>query len=208
MAKLGILALIAPLVACPCSWAGPEDGAPLSAVQIEWTTPMPCAEAYARPIAGQPSLGLALFRFECPGSPPRFVSAKRRVSAEGFASGRDVARGESPASGQLRSLGPMIVYRVADMPLSPETLDGVQSRRLIPAGEPLLARDFEPKRLWIGGEAVTVMIKLGAVSTSLPATALGVGRQGEKASAKIENGKVFSGVASVEDGASVLLVKQ
>lgn len=190
------------------TFAQPESLTSNGEMTTEWTTTLPCAVENAKAVPGQPRLGLALFRFECPGSPARFVSARRKLTISALAAVEDITRGSTPVNGQVKSIAPITVYRVVDIPVKPSELGSLQSRRLIGAGEPLLARDFEPRKLWNGGEPVTVMIKLGAVSTTLPGIALGVGRQGEKSSAKIDNGKTFFGIATLDAGSAVLLVQQ
>lgn len=186
--------------------AAPAAEPPPSASE-EWSTPIPCDERHSRPLPGQPAIGLALFRFDCPGLPSRLVSAKRSALLPAFVSTDDIPRGSSPRQSSVQKGADVAVHRLGDAPLGGDGMERMRARRLIAAGEPLLLKDFEPKKLWIGGDAIVLKIVNGNVAATLPARALGVGRHGEPATARTDAGKVFSGTATEDDdGPPVLLV--
>jgi flagella basal body P-ring formation protein FlgA len=165
--------------------------------RIQWLSPVPCAAEFAQPLPGQPTLGLALFRFACPGAPPKLVSARRETLAVSATYSSGLARGERPQSSLIALGAAQWISTPQQVPLDPAKADRLQARRPLRAGEALLERDFEPRRLWIGGELVILALRHGAVTTTVQATALGVGRQGERASVKTLQGKVFSGLANM-----------
>ena len=170
---------------------------------VEFPAGVPCEMENGHILPAQPALGLALYRFECPGMPPRLVSATRRAEIPLLVASQSIARGSMPTGS---SAGIAKVTRLNDLPLPAASLPTVQARRAIAPGEPLLARDFEPRRVWIGGESIMLKIVNGKVSASLPGVSLGVGRLGESGSAKAETGKVFSGTVALEDTGPLLIV--
>ena len=187
-------ALLAAMLVLSCSAAWSQNA---TSTKIEWLTAIPCEERFAELLPAQPELGLALYRFSCPGSPPKLVSAKRMALVAAWSSRAPLARAQRPDMAELSAQPPAWIASNQQAPLDPQTAERVQARRPIRAGEPLLARDFEPRRLWIGGESISLSLSQGAVTTTVQASAQGVGRWGERASAKTDQGKVFFGVASM-----------
>ena len=177
--------------------ASRAQSAPPSAERVQWLSAPPCAEDFAAPMPGQPTLGLALYRYACPGSPPKLVSGRREALAVISTHAQLLARGESPRADLIRPGAPQWIASAQQSPLDPAQAERSQARRPLRAGEPLLARDFEPRRLWIGGERVALALRQGAVTTTVQATALGVGRWGERASVKTDHAKVFVGIAGM-----------
>ena len=185
--------------------AEPPPTAPPPILQ-EWSSPIPCDEQHSHPLPGQPALGLALFRFDCPGLPSRLVGAKRMTRLPAIFSNEDIPRGNAPRKAAVQQGPDTAVYRRTDKPLEIAGMEKMQARRFIPAGEKLLFKDFEPKKIWTGGDAITLKIVNGSVVATLPAQALGVGRHGEAATAKTEAGKTFTGTAIEDEQGPVLLV--
>jgi flagella basal body P-ring formation protein FlgA len=188
--------------------AVPAHGADVSttSASIAWMTPPPCSEEHAQILPAQPPIGLALFRFSCPGQHPRLASGKRRMLVRQWTVGALMARGEPLTAALAKPGAEAVIDKMSDLPVDPAQFGAVQAKRPLLAGEALLARDFEPRRLWIGAEPVMIVLRHGAVATSLMGQSLGVGRQGERASAKTDQGKVFTGIATLCADAPCLAV--
>lgn len=166
--------------------------------KMEWLAPIPCPLEFASPMPAQPPLGLALFRFDCPGAPAKFTTAKISRRSAGLIARREIFKGELlDGDAFAEDSNPAWISRAQDQPLDPAKAPLVQAKVAVNAGARLLARDFESRRLWIGGESIAITLEQGAVVTTLPGISTGVGRLGEPASAKSEGGRAFNGVAGI-----------
>lgn len=175
--------------------------------RLDWLSPPPCSLEHATSMPFQPQIGLALFKFECPSEPTKFSTAKISRKAWGLLAQRDIAKGEKLTS---EMFGPdprtMWISRQQDFPLTPERALAVQAKLPVSAGTRLLARDFENRRLWIGGEAIMISLEQSNLTTTMPGISLGVGKLGEGSSAKSETGKNFNGIAALCDQTPCLKV--
>lgn len=175
----------------------------------EWVGLKPaCEDPAITRLPGQPQVGLVAFKTRCPGEArDRVVSARVSATALVYLTPSPIPRGSAPSPAGLQQ-SEMKISTPAQWPLEASALSLVSARRDLPAGSPLLARDFESKLLWRGGETVAVKSFVGMVSADTQGVATSLGREGEMAGAKLESGKIVQGLAKTGPSGHWIEIRQ
>lgn len=175
----------------------------------EWVGMKPaCIDPVVQRLPGQPQVGLVAFKTRCPGEArERVVSARVSARAEAFVATAPIARGASPSTSSLQKTD-IDIHTPAQWPLDAASLSLVSARRDLAAGSTLAARDFESKLLWRGGETVAVKSFAGLVSVDTQGSATSIGREGQRASAKLESGKIVEGLVRVGPSGHWIEIRQ
>lgn len=181
----------------PMALAAPQSS-PGPRFVSEWVGVKPsCDNPDVSRLAGQPQVGLVAFRTRCPGETrDRVISARVSAKTRAFSTDSPISKGSPPNRQNLQQIE-VDIRAPAQWPLDEESLERVSARRNLPAGAVLVARDFEAKLLWRGGDRVAVKSFAGMVSVDTQGLATSIGREGERASAKLESGKIVEGSARV-----------
>lgn len=189
------------ILALCCASSLARSAAPVFHTQWVGVAPV-CAEPSLERLPGQPQVGLVAFKTRCPSDErDRVISAKVSATVEVFSSKDPIARGGAPNAARLERQS-ALVTTAAQWPLDETVLGLVSARRDLPAGSALAARDFESRLLWRGGETVTIKTIIGSVRVETQGQATSLGREGQRASAKLEGGKIIDGVAKTSPAGS------
>jgi flagella basal body P-ring formation protein FlgA len=176
--------------------------------RVLWLTQLPCDVAYAERISASPSVGLNLFKFDCPNTPPQFISGiiqkKHKL--------KFIATTQTPRGTNIEKIPYKVepgdwVGKLADLPVDIHDKTQ-QSRTPIAPGAPLLSKDFEPMQLWLGGESIVLHLTIGSVFTSLDGVSLSAAKMNQQAKAKTLSGKTLQGTAALCEDKPCLMVKQ
>lgn len=166
---------------------------PAGSSRIEWRVAPHCPDPTVSVLPGQPSIGLVAFRVHCPDG-DRILSAISFRSLPALRLRFDLAKGAALNESSVEPAGTIEISRSQDLPLTPEELHSYQARRALSSGEILRRQDFEARLAWRGGDVIDVVYSSGHVRATARAVALGSGRAGATAQARLIGGQLVSGM--------------
>ena len=164
--------------------------------KIEWTVTPPCDPLiFAKEIPNQPVAGLSLFRFSCPNTPTKLISGVKIILLPHYKNNELILKNTPLNVDTIVATHNEWVSNIRDLPIDQSDFISTQSKQNIEKDTLLLSRLFEKRRLWMPMSSIQVQLNMGNVTTTLSATATSQGKFGEIATAKLESGKIISGLA-------------
>ncbi len=126
------------------------------------------------------------------------VSMIVKVTAECLMAAADMPKGSIVTRDKVKTIRKDITAISGDVLTDLTAVDGLFTKRGIPAGTVLLHNMFDKPPLFKSGETVSVIVKIGALSLETSGTAGREGKEGEIVKVKLQTGKTLDGKVSAD----------